>query len=75
MHEILVKQMLARRDRNRDGFIDFHEYISDERGELPDAKSEQFLSEKDKFENSYDTNGDHRLDFNECLDWIVPNNT
>lgn len=75
MHDILVKQLLERRDRNKDGFIDFAEYISDERGEVPDARSEQYISEKDKFESNYDRNGDKKLDWSECLDWIVPNNT
>ena len=75
MHEILVKQMLQRRDRNKDGFIDLVEYISDERGQMPDSKSEQYISEKDKFEKAYDSNGDNRLDFHECITWIVPNNT
>ncbi len=75
MHNILVKQLLERRDRNKDGFIDFAEYISDERGEVPDARSEQYISEKDKFESNYDRNGDKKLDWSECLDWIVPNNT
>lgn len=75
MHDILVKQLLERRDHNKDGFIDFAEYISDERGEVPDARSEQYISEKDKFESNYDRNGDKKLDWSECLDWIVPNNT
>lgn len=75
MHDILVKQLMTRRDRNKDGFIDFAEYISDERGEVPDGRSEQYLSEKEKFDKDYDRNGDKKLDWAECLDWIVPNNT
>lgn len=75
MHEILVRQMLARRDHNKDGVIDFNEFITDERGERLDPNSEQYLSEKDKFYNQYDLNHDQKLDFNECINWIVPNNT
>lgn len=74
MHSTLVKQMLFRRDRNKDGFIDFNEFISDENGNIPDAKSTHFISEKDKFENEFDLNHDHKLDFEECLNWIIPNN-
>ncbi|KAH7639797.1 calumenin-a-like protein [Dermatophagoides farinae] len=75
MFETLVGQMFERRDHNKDGFIDFKEFISDENRNIPDSKSEHYISEKDKFENEYDQNHDGRLDFNECINWIIPNNT
>ncbi|KAH9413402.1 Calcium ion binding [Dermatophagoides pteronyssinus] len=75
MFKTLIEQMFERRDQNKDGFIDFKEFISDENGNVPDLKSEHYISEKDKFENDYDQNNDGRLDFNECINWIIPNNT
>ena len=75
MHQTLVSQVFKRRDRNNDGAIDFNEFIADERGEKPLPTSEQYLVEKDKFDNVYDLNKDHKLDFVEALKWIVPNNT
>lgn len=74
MHSTLVKQMLARKDHNKDGFINFNEFITDEYGNTPEAKSTHFISEKDKFENEFDLNHDGRLDFDECMKWIIPNN-
>lgn len=75
MHSVLVNQMLARRDLNHDGHIDFDEYIKDQSGEKIDTRSEHYIAEKDKFDKEYDLNRDGKLDYNESLDWIVPNNT
>ena len=75
MHKTLIDQMFAQRDNNHDGFISFNEYIKDEDNEMPDPNGEYYISEKDKFDNVYDTNHDRMLDSNECVNWIVPNNT
>ncbi|UXI14813.1 calcineurin-binding protein cabin-1-like [Sarcoptes scabiei] len=74
MYGTLVEQMMKRRDRNGDYHIDFKEFISDENGNVPDPKTEHYISEKDKFENEYDKNKDLKLDFDECISWLIPNN-
>lgn len=75
MYDPLVEQLLARRDTNKDGFVDFNEFIADQNHNLPDPSSEHYLSEQDKFHHEYDVDGDGRLNHQECLNWIVPNKT
>lgn len=75
MHKALIEQVLARRDKNKDGYIEFGEFITDHHGQAVDPSTEHYISEKDKFHNEYDVNKDLKLDYNECLRWIVPNST
>lgn len=72
MHETLYQQLMAKRDKNKDGYLSLIEFTSDIHGEAPDFKSEQFLDEKDKFENDYDIDKDGRLNRKEIINWIIP---
>lgn len=71
MHPFLINQTLAERDHNRDGVIDFMEYIG-ENGQQQDK--EWLITEKDKFDHDLDTNGDRILDMAEIHKWIIPSN-
>ena len=68
MHDTLYDLTMHRKDKNKDGFFDFSEFISDDHGGIPDAKTETYISEKEKFESD----NDQRLDKEEVLKWIIP---
>ena len=74
MRDVLYELTMIRRDKNKDGFIDLHEFLVDEQGLLPDANSESYVSEKDRFSNEYDQNKDGKLNRSEVLLWIIPDN-
>lgn len=74
MKEVLFELTMIRRDKNKDGFIDLHEFMVDEKGLLPDPSSEVYVSEKDRFINEYDANKDGKLCRSEVLAWIIPDN-
>lgn len=74
MKEVLFELTMIRRDKNRDGFIDLHEFMVDEKGLLPDPQTQVYVSERDRFINEYDSNKDGKLCRSEVLHWIVPDN-
>jgi len=65
MLDTILKQTLEEKDLNKDGFIDFQEYIG-ERVELD--------QQRDMFDSDYDVNGDGHLDRQEFKRWVAPNN-
>lgn len=74
MKDVLYELTMIRRDKNKDGFIDLHEFLVDEKGLLPDKSSESYISEQDRFSNEYDQNRDGKLNRSEVLAWIIPDN-
>lgn len=74
MYEELYAQAMLRRDLNKDGYLNLHEFLMDDQGTFPDSKSENFMVEKDKFENDYDQDKDGKLNKREVLLWIIPDN-
>lgn len=71
MHEFLVQQALREKDANRDGSVDFSEFIGD-RGSQQDKA--WVVAEKDKFDHELDLNGDGTLDAAEVRAWVIPDN-
>ncbi|KAF9803618.1 hypothetical protein SFRURICE_018548 [Spodoptera frugiperda] len=71
MHQFLINQTLREKDLNKDGSIDFNEYIG-ERGNQQDKV--WLISEKDKFDNDLDLNKDGIIDLQEIHSWIIPDN-
>ncbi|XP_077274792.1 reticulocalbin-2 isoform X1 [Temnothorax americanus] len=71
MFPLLLKQALADKDVDGDGYVSFQEFIGD-RAKSKDK--EWLLSEKDKFDFEHDKNRDGRLDADEILSWLVPSN-
>jgi hypothetical protein len=74
MHHTIYTQMMLRRDKNKDGFLDLIEYSSDVNGNPPDPKSEHFIIEKDRFYKDYDIDGDGKFNEKESLLWLIPDN-
>lgn len=74
MHSTIFEQMMAKRDKNRNGFLELHEFLTDNNGKPLDPKSEHYIVEKDRFKQDYDLNGDNRLDRKEALLWLIPDN-
>ncbi|TRY74789.1 hypothetical protein TCAL_00653 [Tigriopus californicus] len=71
MHQVVLQQVLHDKDRNRDGRIDFQEYIG-ERGQ--DQSKEWIISEKDRFDNELDKDKDGTLSAEEIKAWMIPSN-
>lgn len=74
MKDVLYLLTLNRRDKNRDGLIDLNEYLVDDHGNVPDANSDNYKYEKERFDNDYDMNKDGQLNKFEVLKWIIPDN-
>lgn len=71
MFPIIIEQTLRDKDLNKDGRIDFQEFVG-ESGK--DKDKEWLIAEKQRFDSDYDTDGDGSLNRNEILAWIVPSN-
>lgn len=71
MLPIILEQTLRDKDINKDGKIDFQEFIGDSGA---NHDKEWLLSEKEKFDSDYDRDGDGNLNGNEILSWVVPSN-
>nr|CAJ2313420.1 Reticulocalbin-2 [Metisa plana] len=69
MHPHLINQTLREKDKNKDGMIDFQEFLGD-RAEQQDK--EWLITERDKFENEIDLNKDGILDTREIRVWVIP---
>ncbi|GIY49305.1 calumenin [Caerostris darwini] len=74
MHQVVYEQAMRKRDKNKDGFLSFEEFIADNYGSSPVTTTEHFAIEKDRFINDLDLNGDHKLSREEVLIWLIPNN-
>ena len=74
MHSTIFEQMMAKRDRNRNGFLELDEFLSDVNGKPLDPKSEHYIVERDRFKQDYDLDGDNRLNRKEALLWLIPDN-
>lgn len=71
MLPIILQQTLRDKDLNRDGRIDFQEYLSD--GAKKHDK-QWLLAEKEKFDQDFDKDHDGYLNHIEILSWVVPSN-
>lgn len=74
MHNTLYEQTMLKRDKDRDGYLSLNEFMSDIHGNPMSPKSENYLTEKDRFENDYDQDKDGKLNKQEVLLWIIPDN-
>lgn len=71
MLPIFLEQTLRDKDTNKDGSIDFKEYV----GEQAKDHDKQWLTEqKHSFDDDYDKDKDGKLTGSEILSWIVPSN-
>lgn len=71
MFSVVLKQTLRNKDTNKDGKIDFQEYAAEQ---SRDHDKEWLITEKDRFDNDFDKDGDGYLNGNEILSWILPSN-
>jgi len=71
MRPHVLSQVLSEKDSDGDGELSFQEYVGD-RGH--DKDKEWLISEKDRFDNELDKNGDNTLNQEEILAWIIPSN-
>lgn len=71
MLPLILSQTLRDKDLNKDGRIDFKEFIGDQ---AKNHDKQWLLSEKDKFDSDFDKDHDGFLNHNEILSWIVPSN-
>ena len=74
MHKTIYEQMMSKKDKNKNGFLEFEEFLTDVNGIPLDPKSEASILERDRFRNDYDLDGDNRLNEKECLIWLIPDN-
>ncbi|KAF7237765.1 Reticulocalbin-2 [Varanus komodoensis] len=73
--EFVIQEALEEHDKNGDGFVSLEEFLGDYRRD-PTASEEPewIIVEKDRFKNDYDKDKDGRLNPQELLSWVVPNN-
>ncbi|KAI1235020.1 hypothetical protein IHE44_0002651 [Lamprotornis superbus] len=75
MMDFVIQEALEEHDKDGDGFVSLEEFLGDYRRD-PTAREdpEWILVEKDRFVNDYDKDHDGKLNPQELLSWIVPNN-
>jgi len=71
MRPHVLEQVLSTKDLDGDGQLTFQEFVG-ERGEGKDK--EWLITEKDRFDEELDKNGDNVLNKEEILAWIIPSN-
>jgi Ca2+-binding EF-hand superfamily protein len=71
MLPIILSQTLRDKDKNKDGLINFQEFIGDN---AKNHDKEWLVTEKEKFDHDFDKDGDGFLNHIEILSWIVPSN-
>ncbi|KAL8197071.1 UNVERIFIED_CONTAM: Reticulocalbin-2 [Gekko kuhli] len=75
MKEFVIQEALEDHDKDGDGFVNLEEFLGDYRRDPTASEDpEWILVEKDRFKNDYDKDQDGRLDPQELLGWVVPNN-
>ncbi|XP_028922132.1 reticulocalbin-2 [Ornithorhynchus anatinus] len=75
MTEFVIQEALDEHDKNADGFVSLEEFLGDYRRDSTASEDpEWILVEKDRFVNDYDKDSDGKLDHQELLSWVVPNN-
>ncbi|XP_072138882.1 reticulocalbin-2 [Mobula birostris] len=75
MTDYVIQDALDEHDHNKDGFVSLEEFLGDYRKDPDsDGDPEWVTVEKDRFENDYDIDKDGKLNKEELLLWIVPNN-
>lgn len=74
MHDILYEQTMHKKDKNKDGYLSLEEYMINSNGRISSSNSEDYIVEKDRFDNDYDKDQDGKLNKEEVLLWLVPNN-
>ncbi|XP_014343695.1 reticulocalbin-2 [Latimeria chalumnae] len=74
MLNYVVKETLDEVDKDQDGFISLSEFLGDYKKDPTSADPEWLIVEKDHFEKDYDTNADGKLDPQELIPWVMPNN-
>uniref|UniRef100_A0A0K0DTP3 Reticulocalbin-3 n=1 Tax=Strongyloides stercoralis TaxID=6248 RepID=A0A0K0DTP3_STRER len=77
MRDVVVTETIEDIDKNKDGFVDLNEYISDmyrpeDYPELNGKEPEWVESERELFKEHRDKNNDGKLDRDEMRDWIMP---
>ena len=72
MSESLYVLTMERKDKNKDGVLDFQEFVSDDNGQVPDPNSETYVIEKERFEKDFDLNLNGKLDKEEIINWVAP---
>lgn len=65
---------MRKRDKNNDGYLDFDEFVADNYGDSLTEETENFVMEKDRFDNDFDVDGDKLLNKEEVKSWLIPNN-
>ncbi|XP_003463622.1 reticulocalbin-2 [Cavia porcellus] len=75
MMEFVIQEALEEHDKDGDGFVSLEEFLGDYRRDPTASEApEWILVEKDRFVNDYDKDNNGRLDLQELLSWVVPNN-
>lgn len=74
MHQVVYEQAMEKRDRDKDGFLSIEEFVADNHGNVPLPSTEHYISEKDHFVHDYDLDKDGKLNREEVMLWLIPNN-
>ncbi|XP_060709869.1 reticulocalbin-2 [Hemiscyllium ocellatum] len=75
MKEYVIQDALDEHDRDKDGFISLEEFLGDYRKDPGAEEDPEWVTvERDRFENDYDKDKDGKLNQEELLLWIIPNN-
>lgn len=72
MREVVVDEAMWDMDKNKDGFVDFDEYVKELWHEQQGEEPEWLEVEKKNFYTHRDKNGDNKLDKKEVGNWVSP---
>ena len=74
MQNVVIEETIEDIDKDMDGRISLHEYISDMYSSDSDQENvpDWVIREREQFKNFRDRNGDGFMDKSEVRDWIVP---
>lgn len=64
---------MRKKDADEDGFLSFTEFVADVHGITPLPSTEQYIMEKDRFDNDLDLDGNKKLSKEEVMSWLIPN--